>query len=301
ARTKRLFDAGSITGSEMAQAESVLERVELDEETAILSYIEASNDLAERLDMQSDSLLVPTGYTSALKNDMLTVEATDEILANPAYVSQAVALNIAKAIRDTRIHQTRPDVTASGYISLNQSNAIFGYEDWEDSWGHLFNPDSLTTTAALAYNYPLFNRAIEAMASESRLGFERARLAMRQTALDLQQTLESSAANLEAARARVGITARGAKLSESVYDRALRMQEMRRVSEYEVAQRLVDLLGARQTEIDARIALKQAETNMAATYGILPRLFGEMTAQTAADMKRLRLLAESGRLQHFGE
>lgn len=300
ARTRRLYDARQITEADLAQVESRVERLKADEAAAYSGYAAVSNALHELTNTREDAVFLPVGYRSLLDQPALATDAA-AILDNPLMMNAAVQMRQASAVRESRDRQTNPDLNLFGSVSVDQNNAVFGYRSFEEAATHVVSPDTITMQVSLAYARPLGNRAAKAALDVAETSVERQQLANDRLRLILAEQYQAAEANLASARERIAITRRNRELAEEVYDRAKRFYDLRRLTEYEVVQQLLDLVDAEAAEIVAQVAAKQAETRLLWTLGRLPAIFAETTAQTGLDRERVRELADSGQVPYFGD
>ncbi|MGH6635722.1 MAG: hypothetical protein ACRED0_06145, partial [Gammaproteobacteria bacterium] len=94
---------------------------------------------------------------------------------------------------------------------------------------------------------------------------------------------------------------RNVQLRELAYQKALQQQQVRVVTEYEVAEQNKRLLTARLDHIRAQTDRKRAEAGVLAALGIIASTYAERSSQTEIDRHRLTLLEANGVLRHFGD
>jgi outer membrane protein TolC len=125
-------------------------------------------------------------------------------------------------------------------------------------------------------------------------------LAERSVKNRLVTAFEQARINLNSARQRIEITRRNRDLAGKVYERALRFQRSRKVTEFEIIERLRSLLSAKNDHIEALIAAKKAESTLLASVGLLSERYAQRISQTPVDRHRLKALAAGGLLKYFG-
>ncbi len=277
AKTDRMFELNEITKSDHGQVMAVYQTIRGDFEKAFNGYVTTSNALWKLLDLHEPQLLLPSDYLAGM-----------------------IAVHTAALERDKAENQARPNLRLSGSVTFAQTGSVFGYQTVYESLRYMFNPDSLTYTAGLSYWRQLGNEAAEANIKSAGHTMTRRRLERQNTLRTLLEQYEDARIRLESAKRRVKITERSRDLAQSAFDRAERYQRDRRVTEYEVSEKLKELLANRLAHVNARTAVKVAEAMALASLGVLGERYGERTAQTDADRQRLRALAKGGMLDYFG-
>ena len=299
--TKRLYDDREITESDLAQVDSRVAGLRASAATALANVEIASNALHLLTHQPGDALLLPTGYAALLDRSTFEQGPGDALINNPRYQTALVQLRQAEATQETRDRQTYPDVVMIPSATASESSAVFGYKDLWSALKNLHSPDSVVSSLALYYQYPIGNRAAESASTQADLQYQRQVFNRDMTLLGLKTDYANALASLDSAHQSVAIASRNRALSDDVFERAQRFYALRTVTEYEIVQQLADALSARTSEILARVGEKQAEAMVLYTLGTLPSRYGERTAQTDRDRERVKILAASGELRHFGE
>jgi outer membrane protein TolC len=306
-KTLGLYNLEEATTYDKAQAEAELARIQGVEEDAWNNYVLASDALVRLLDKEADELLLPVGFTRALKLPFPPAPLRLEELAaagtadNPARIASTIDVQAARIEQRRRAVRTRPDVTFTADVAVQQSNSRFGYESFEGSVANLVEPDSIQQAYSLAYLYPWGNRAVKAQHAAAKAATERQGLLLRQTDNRIIRDINNAWAALRSADSRIEITARNVQLAKTAYDKALQQQAERAVTEYELVLQSGRLLTAEQNHILAQTRRKRAEARLLAALGRLPRVYAERIAQTDLDRYRLKLLSANHVLRHFGE
>ncbi len=307
-KTLELYNLEEVTTYDKAQAEAELARIQGEEERAWKNnYVLASDALVRLLDKEADELLLPVGFTRALKTSFPPAPLRLEELTaagpvdNPVRIANLVDVQAARIEQRRRAVRTRPDVNFTADVAVQQSNSRFGYESFEDSVANLVEPDSIQQTYSLTYLYPWGNRAVKAQHAAAKAATERQDLLLRQTDNRIIRDINNAWAALRSADSRIEITARNVQLAKTAYDKALQQQAERAVTEYELVLQSGRLLTAEQNYILAQTRRKRAEARLLAALGRLPRVYAERIAQTDLDRYRLKLLSANHVLRHFGE
>jgi outer membrane protein TolC len=304
ALTERLFAEGEATNYDKAQVDSELARLQNEAAQACNSYVLASDALVQLLDMQADTLLLPSGYSKAIKEVQAIPQDPRGALAtrgNPERFGAAVAIKSAQVAEQARTVQTRPDIGFIGEAELRQSNTAFGYANFGESLENVFDPDIITQRYGLEYRYPLGNREVKGALLQAQANTRQQQLQARLVANRIRREFLTARAAFASATERVAITRRQEELANLAYERALRQQRDLTVRAYEVVEQNVQRLQARRDTIQALTERQQAEARMLAAMGELAQVYAERTAQTKLDRYRLGLLKETGALRHFGE
>ena len=226
-KTLELYNLEEVTTYDKAQAEAELARIQGEEERAWNNYVLASDALVRLLDKEADELLLPVGFTRALKTSFPPAPLRLEELTaagpvdNPVRIANLVDVQAARIEQRRRAVRTRPDVNFTADVAVQQSNSRFGYESFEDSVANLVEPDSIQQTYSLTYLYPWGNRAVKAQHAAAKAATERQDLLLRQTDNRIIRDINNAWAALRSADSRIEITARNVQLAKTAYDKAL--------------------------------------------------------------------------------
>lgn len=302
--TERLFAEGEATNYDKAQVNSELARLQNEAAQAWNNYVLTSDALVQLLDMQANTLLLPSGYSNSIREVFVFPEASKAATAvsnNPDLFGATVDVETARIEEQTRAVRTRPDVNFFGEAEFRQSNAAFGYANFGESLENVFDPDIITQRYSLEYRYPLGNREVKGALLQARANTRKQQIQARLTANRIRREFLTARAAFASATERAAITARQEELAELAYERAIRQQRNLTVRAYEVVDQNVQRLQARRDYIQALTERQQAEARMLAARGELAHAYAERTAQTKLDRHRLGLLKETGALRHFGE
>ena len=282
-RAQSLFEAQSITAYDKVQIEADLENIKNQTEIAWNSLITSSNRLVDLLDYESDQLILPVGYSQLLKQP---VEAFDPDNPKRLDPDQAIATALGQhpdiklsqfALESSEIllkHQriqTHPDFNLEASVNLRQSNAILGYETWEDSFANVFDPDTSAFFVGVSFRVPLGNRAVRSRLSQARLGYSQAQDQVQQTENSVIQDVNSVIATGYSTRTRMVQTRIGLEQAQLAYDKAGQFREQTLITEFEFLRKLNDLLAARSNLINTLIDHRKTRAQILAAQGILAR------------------------------
>jgi len=153
----------------------------------------------------------------------------------------------------------------------------------------------------LTFLRPWGNRAAEAVRDSAGLEVSVQEVLLQQELNRLNRELDDALVDYESARARVDITARNLELKQIAYEKASAAQSWRNVTEFEIVTQSRELLDAHRNWVVALIASKQAQTRVLAAAGLLPERYGELTALSELDRRRLVAIAKERSLQFFGD
>jgi outer membrane protein TolC len=220
---------------------------------------------------------------------------------NPDLAAASVDVKSARIDQERKAVRTRPDVRLVATVNSIQSNGVFGYQSLGDSINKTFDPDVLQQNYSLVYLYPWRNQAVKAQLNQAEAVTTRQELVVKQTDNSIYRDINNAQIALNSAGERVKITARNVELAELTYEKAVAQGELGLVAAYEIVQQNQRLLTARLEYIQAQTERKQAEAQLLAALGVLPKSYAERTAQTALDRHRLNVLAANHVLRHFGD
>lgn len=306
ARTEKLYELRIATNYDKAQVDAELARLQSQEESAWNAYVVASNALVRLLNLEETQVLLPVGYTQTLayalseQRDLNTVTSRGST-DNPDLAGVSVDVKAARIEQERRAVRTRPDVRLTATANVLQSNGVFGYNSFGDSINKTFDPDVLQQTYRVEYLYPWGNQAVKARLAQAEAVTTRQDLVVGLTNNRIYRDINNAQIDLASAEERVKITARNVELAELAYEKAIAQRELGGVTEYEIVQQNQRLLTARLDHIQAKTVRKQAEAQLLAALGVLPKSYAERTAQTALDRYRLEVLAANHVLRHFGD
>jgi outer membrane protein TolC len=313
ARTDRLFELQLITAPDRAEVVAVVDQIRgnLEEafagETIIVngeptfSYVTASNRLRELFDLDEPVLFLPSGYQSVIDSAPVDLDDSYVIRENPNYRNAVVRVKIAELDRKLAGNQTLPDLKLATSYESTQLSSTYGFDSpWQSTNYTFANPDRKVFGASVAYRRILRNRAAEAALALTEHVLQGQGYRLRQVENQLDRDFENARIALKSALERVAITRTNEELAQSVYDRALRFQRERRVTEFEIIDSIQALLNARDRHVQAQIDVRKAESRLLNAAGALAQRFAERTAQTDYDRARLKFMAEQGMLAHFG-
>ncbi len=300
ASIKRLFDQGFVTESDRAQVDAQVSRIRTSQQQLFGSYVIASETMRKLLDGKDDALLLPVGYEMLMKRPAGDIHEPERVLNNPLYQRQAVAVRISALVRTQRDAQTRPDFSATASTAMAESGP-FGYRDLTGSISRAFTSrDQLTATLGLLYQRPIGNNAAWAALDQAEHGLNQQTIALHQVELTTREEFLAARGALASSREQIRIGELAVKTAREVYDSAVVQQDLGLVAAYEGIARLSTLLSTEIQLIQAKVALRTAESRLLASVGALAERYGELTAQTGIDRERLALLLSSGALKHFG-
>jgi outer membrane protein TolC len=299
-RTQKKMELGLATESNRAQVAAQLERLRATQQQLFGDYVTASESLREALNEQDDVLILPVGYSAALENPPEAPTEPARVLDSPDYLRAETAVRISMRVRDTRVAQTRPDVSVSASMQVGQSNAVFGYSSVTESLRNLISYDSASATIGTLYRRPIGNRAAKAAVAGAESDIARQTLLLHQVETQIRGDYETARIQLVSARQRIEDTRRRLNLVRDLYERAVRLEAGGVVTAYETLDRLSTLLDAQLGHVQARVDAQTAETRLLAAVGALADRYGERVAQTNEDRQRIAQLRKTGRMVTFG-
>jgi outer membrane protein TolC len=299
-RTQRKMELGLATESNRAQVAAQLDRLRATQQQLFGDYVTASESLREALNEQDDVLILPIGYSAALDNPPETPIEPARVLDSPDYLRAETAVRISMRVRDTKVAQTRPDVSVSAGVQIGQSNTVFGYSSLTESLRNLISYDSASATIGMLYRRPIGNRAAKAAVAGAESDIARQTLLLHQVETQIRGDYETARIQLVSARQRIEDTRRRLDLVRNLYERAVRLEAGGVVTAYETIDRLSTLLDAQLGHVQARVDAQTADTRLLAAIGALADRYGERVAQTNEDRQRIAQLRKTGGMVTFG-
>ncbi len=288
-KTKKMYQNQRVTEYAWMQVQAEVARVAGQEQIAWNNYVKASHTLNLLLRFDRNTLFLPTGYRHSLENPLnigLEEALNKGIEENPQIQAQQVNLESAGlSFRESR-RRTRPNINVSTSVSASQSNSVFGYEEYTDSMGHLFDPDSLSVTGSVSYNYPIRNRNVHSAMAMAKNGLEISKLQKRVSENQINLRIKNAHAGLASARERIIISARYLQLARVTLEKAKKLQKSRRVTEYELILKSNAYLEARKRHILAQVDAKKAEASLVAAMGTLGKRYQSPPSNNSASRNR---------------
>jgi outer membrane protein TolC len=299
-RMQKKMELGLATESNRAQVEAQLARLRATQQQIFGDYVTASETLREALNEQDEVLILPVGYSAALDNPPEAPAGPASVLDSPDYLRAETAVRIAMRVRDTRVAQTRPDLSISSGVQLGQSNAVFGYSSISESVRNLISYDTASASIGILYRRPLLNRAAKAAVTIAESEIARQTLLLHQVETQIRGEYEAARIQMVSARQRIEDSRKRLDIVRGLYERAVRLEAGGVVTAYETIGRLGTLLDAQLNHVQARIDAQTAQTRLLAAVGALADRYGERVAQTADDRQRIAHLRQTGGMVTFG-
>lgn len=299
-RMQKKMELGLATESNRAQVAAQLARLRATQQQLFGDYVTASESLREALNEQDEILFLPVGYSAALDNPPEAPAGPANVLDSPDYMRAETAVRIAMRVRETRVAQTRPDLSISSGVQVGQSNAVFGYSTVTESMKNLISYDTASASIGILYRRPLLNRAVEAAVTIADSDIKRQTLLLHQVETQIRGEYDAARIQMVSARQRIEDSRKRLDIVRNLYERAVRLEAGGVVTAYETIGRLGTLLDAQLSHAQARIDVQTAETRLLAAVGALADRYGERVAQTADDRQRIALLKKTGGMVTFG-
>ena len=299
-RMQKKMELGLATESNRAQVEAQLARLRATQQQLFGDYVTASETLREALNEQDEVLILPVGYSAALDNPPEAPAGPANVLDSPDYLRAETAVRIAMRVRDTRVAQTRPDLSISSGVQLGQSNAVFGYSSISESVRNLISYDTASASIGILYRRPVLNRAAKAAVTIAESEIARQTLLLHQVETQIRGEYEAARIQMVSARQRIEDSRKRLEIVRGLYERAVRLEAGGVVTAYETIGRLGTLLDAQLNHVQARIDVQTAQTRLLAAVGALADRYGERVAQTADDRQRIAHLRQTGGMVTFG-
>jgi outer membrane protein TolC len=248
-----------------------LDNIRSQEEIAWSNYVVASNAVAELLNYDPDTIMLPVGYSDAFDKDY----TVDPDTARTTALDHRYELKITQADIDKseielkyRENQMRPDISFTATAFLRQTDTAYGYSDWWNSVGQLFAPDSSEWFVGVAYRLPFGKNAEKSALSQARIQMEQAADAHAQAELTITQQVNSVMAQYLSSRAQMQLADQNMKLAELAYAKAERLKNLGLASQFEVLRTLNTMLSARTGYIAAAVGYHQSYAQLEASQGL---------------------------------
>ncbi len=272
AKVEQRFDERLATDYDRIQAGERLQRVLEQEEAAWSDYLQASNELVQLLDFESDLLIIPHGYEERLhaEHQVDPAAALATALDERAELRSAEqALESARVAREHAAHQARPDLSLVVSWSLSQVDTAVGYTDWSGSFANLVDPDQDDFFVGVFFRRPFGNAAPRA--ARERAGYlrQRAQFALDQQRINIADDVNATVAALLSSEAQVKLTRATAELAQTAFERAERLRGQGVVSEFELLNAYQELLDARTAYVDALANYQQSYAGVERAQGLL--------------------------------
>ena len=268
----KLYEARQITTYDRAQIDVELANTESQQQLIWAALVRSSNRLAELLDYPEEVMLLPQRYVPALQH----VVAVDERMAvatarsaRPELMVTRLGLESSRILFKNSQAQTRPDLFLSLRVALSQDDRVLGYETFEDSLSNAFSPDLSDYFVGLSFRVPLGNRELRSRQAQARLQRDQARDAAQQTELVVIQEVATATAAINSTRVQIAASEAAMQHTELAYDKARVLREQSLITEFELLQKLNDLLFSRARYIDALVEHRKTEAQLLAAEGML--------------------------------
>ncbi|MGN7610468.1 TolC family protein [Magnetococcales bacterium HHB-1] len=297
-----LFENKRITPHEYHLAKASLTRLENEEVIAWNRLIQASDTLNRLLSYDPSRFYLPKNYEEILTwrahdarfNPLRTLSA-EQIWRdlesgfenNPSVKNQVTQLKTYQLTEKQAKQQIRPEMSLQLSLSGSQSNAVYGYEKWERSMFHLFDPDSVSASASLSYNYSWKNRKAKANLAKSTLDRQVQQLTIESQRRQVALQVKTSWTTMASALRRLEIAENNLQLSQSAFREAQERYKEGFLSNYELIEKNLGRLAAWKQRINARIIMLKAEADLNSALALLPP---ELTTNKAITHARVQSL-----------
>ncbi len=274
-RGRRLFTAGNVTAYDMAQMDAELERARITAEIAWQRYLSASRALAELLDLDQATALYSDLDAQALLVSELPREpgAQNNPDKHPAVTAATRELEKSRLLNRFYASQLRPDVSLVFNLNYSQSDLVFGYKTWNDSYEHVFEPDRRERYIGLSYRYAFGQRAEKAAWSSSSSAIQQADLQLAQARTRVSHDLNAAQSERASVDARLQQRRIGLEMAQAAYERSGRLREQNQLSEFERLRSLQNLYQAAREYLQAAADYRHDHASVLAAAGGLYRWY----------------------------
>lgn len=271
-RAARWHETRQITTYERAQIDAELANIESQQQLAWAAVVRSSNRLAELLDYSEDVLLLPQRYGQALRQVVVVDEQTAVAIARssrPELMVTRLGLESSRILLKNSQAQIRPDLFLTFRVELGQDDRVLGYDSFADSFSHVFGPDISDYFVGLSFRVPLGNRELRSRLAQARLQRDQARDQVQQTELTVIQEINTVIQAIIGTRIQIAASEAGLRNAEIAYRKARQLREQGLITEFELLQKLSDLLLSRAVYIDALVDHRKTEAQLLAAEGML--------------------------------
>lgn len=268
---QRLYDQRLITSYDYSQVQADLENVRNQEEIAWSAYVVTSNALAELLDYEPSTLILPVDLSfEDPSSRQLDAQRARQTALGKRYELKAGEAEIrsAEEIIRFRENQTRPDISVVASVNYAQSDAAIGYRNWGGSLWQLLEPDSSNYFIGIFYRLPFGHKAERSALSQARAQSMQAQDQYGLLELGITEQVNSAVASVSSAALQSELARTNLELAQSAYERAERLQGLGLATQFELLRTFSDLLDARLAHIGASVAYQQALVNLQAAQGL---------------------------------
>lgn len=301
--TDRMYQQRMLTRYDKEQIEQEFKRVKLQARQILQNFYSHAYQLRTLMGEQAP-LPLPIGYNVEKQKQLL--DDYQQLLSlahefNPGIEVQQYNLDIADVNLKFSQNQAKPDVDLNLAIRAGQNNSIFGYESLSDSVSEIGSPDTLLQQVQISYRYPIANRQAKANVKQAAYAMRVQELGLKQQKNALAYALENALIELQSARLSTRIAQRHRDLAQKTLQKALKQQELREVTEYEIVDKNQSLLNAERQLISTQKRFKQAEAELLSQLGVLPAHYVEHTLSNQFDQYRINYLKAYQQLYYFSE
>jgi len=218
---------------------------------------------------------------------------------NPEIQLQQHSIDIADVNLKFNKNQAQPDMDFNIALKASQNNGVFGFESYSDSLSNIKSPDTLLQQYQLSYHYPIANRQVKANVKQAASVLRSGQLNLQQQQRSIAYAIENASITLQSSRLRTTIAKRQRNLARKTLSKALKQQQIREITEYEMVDKNQVLLDAERKLIDAQKDYKQAESSLLSQLGLLPAHYAQHTINNQFEKYRLNYLKAYKQLYFF--
>jgi|GEM_PF-1126352 len=301
--TSRMYDQRALTRYDKEQIDTEFKQVRLQTQQVYQRFYSAAIQL-RRLMGDRGALALPVDYNQEQQQSIaddftqLVNLANDH---NPDIEVQQFNIDLADLSMKFSENQARPNIDFNIAITAGQTNSPFGYESLSDSLSNVGSPDTIVQQAQLSYSYPIANRRVKANLKQAASALRAQELAMQQQRTSAAYGIENALIALESSRLSTKIARRHSDLARKTLEKAVKQQEIREVTEYEIVDKNQEVLNAERQLVSAQKRFKQAQAILLAQLGLLPAHYAEHTQNNAFDSYRINYLKAYRQLFYFIE
>ncbi|MBI3374013.1 MAG: TolC family protein [Betaproteobacteria bacterium] len=271
-RAQSSYKLGEVNEYSMNQIDARLANTLGREALAWNGLASASEALSNLLDGDVQDLLLPVAYQQSLEQAPsvdLNAAMRNAMERNADVKRTEALLEESRITLNHRANDVKPDVLLNASVSFGQSNSVFGYPNFGNSIGNIFNPDVRTAVLGVTVRIPIGNEALKAALSQARVGVMQARDQLAQTRNQAVQQLTASIDALQSAQKQIEISRVNMNLAEDAFQAATRRRALNLVTEFMLLEIQNDLLQAQLNHADALVQYRKNVARFLAAQNLL--------------------------------
>lgn len=271
-RLRQNMDRGQVTDYDVMQVRSAIVALEDRMEVLRHAYAVTSNQILTLMGGERGILLRPVHGERELADpfrldvDSIVVRSVDD------HAEMRIAQEDHEASRLTlayRKNQDRLDLSLIATASVGENDTGWGFNTMGAALAHLIRPDTANLYIGIRLRIPFGGNATGGAFDRARISEKQAFDRMVQTRNTLSGQIQQAVGSFLSAQRTDEQRRSDLDLAMRAYDHAQDMRDFGESTEFEVLNRLSDILDARLGRISAQIGLRKAHIQLLAAQGLL--------------------------------